>query len=53
MAEGQWRACWTLGIMGSGNWKHPALIQVGEIGIYRDTNRDAIMNMDKKKYPKK
>lgn len=52
MAEGQWRACWALGIMGSGNWKHPALIQVGEIGIYRDTNRDAIMNMDKKSIQK-
>jgi hypothetical protein len=40
--------CWTWGIHGTGRFKHPALIQVNPITVYRDKNKDSFRTGDKK-----
>jgi len=46
LCEGQYRAAYRVGYHGSGNWRHRALIQVGPVRIYRDKNRDTILDVD-------
>lgn len=43
--EGQYRKVYKLGIHGTGNYKHLALLQQKPITIYRDSNRDKILDM--------
>jgi hypothetical protein len=40
--------CWTWGIHGTSRFKHPALIQVNPITVYRDKNKDSFRTGDKK-----
>lgn len=45
IAFGQYKA-WKIGLHGTGNGKHEALVQVGEIRGYRDLNKDGIRTGD-------
>lgn len=45
MVEGQYRGAYRLGKHGSGNWRHDALQQVMPIKIYRDSNKDEVLDM--------
>jgi len=49
MACGQYTSSYALGYHGSGTWRHKALIQVGQIGIYRDKNKDSILDIGGRK----
>jgi hypothetical protein len=40
--------CWTWGIHGTGRFKHPALIQVNPITVYRDKNKDSFRTGDRR-----
>jgi hypothetical protein len=42
MKEGQYRGAYKLGFHIRRN--HPALVQIGDVHLYRDNNRDAILN---------
>lgn len=46
MACGQYTGSYAYGYHGTGTWRHKALIQVGPINIYRDKNRDAILDIN-------
>lgn len=48
LKTGQYRGAYQLGRHGSGAWQHDALIQVKPVTIYRDANRDAILDTDVK-----
>jgi hypothetical protein len=40
--------CWRYGIHGTGKFRHPALIQVAPITVFRDRNKDSIRTGDGK-----
>lgn len=40
----QYRGVYTIGQMGTGNWKHTALLQTGVMKGYRDRNRDIYLD---------
>jgi lysozyme len=42
----QFRNCWMFGQHGTGRFRHPSLIQVGEITGFRDRNKDSIRSGD-------
>jgi hypothetical protein len=44
MAEGQYRGAYQLGFHGSGTWRHEALVQIKPVRIYRDSNRNTILD---------
>lgn len=48
IAEGQYRGAYTIGTHGwsNPNFRHKALVQVGPLKIYRDNNRDDVMDYD-------
>jgi hypothetical protein len=46
LVPGQYRAAYELGRFGTGHWSHTALMQVRPVRIYRDNNRDAILDFD-------
>ena len=46
MKEGQYRGAYKLGLHGGGVWQHVALIQQMPIKIYRDKDKDTILDFD-------
>lgn len=48
VAPGQYRACWGLGLH---RGEYPALVQVGPIAVYRDANRDGVLEMQGRPVP--
>jgi hypothetical protein len=46
LVEGQYRGAYQLGTHGAGTWRHQALVQVRPLKIYRDANRDEILNLN-------
>lgn len=43
LKEGQWRGCYTIGLH---RGKYQALVQSGKVQVYRDNNRDNIIDMN-------
>ena len=46
LKEGQYRSAYRIGLHGMGKWRHQALVQVRPVTIYRDANRDAVLNTE-------
>lgn len=46
LKKGQHLGCYRLGLHGSGNWQHLALRQIKPMPLYRDNNRDAILDLN-------
>lgn len=45
VCEGQHRSVFQLGLHGTGSWQHEAFRQTGVFKIYRDKNRNSIMDL--------
>jgi len=46
LCEGYYPSVYQLGMHGRGAWQHDALVQVGKFRIFRDNNRDEILDFD-------
>jgi hypothetical protein len=44
LAPGQYRSAYRLGFHGTGTWRHEALVQQRPVRIYRDKNRDTLID---------
>ena len=47
LKENQYRSAYKMGSHGVGNWKHTALLQVKPMEIYRDSDKDKILDFEK------